>query len=233
MKYGRALIAVFNATLGTTFRPGCNPILNLTHARGIKDSQQRNFLGMLMSFNEEHSAHTQNQDSELSARMTSYELALRMPMAAPDATDQEGELEATKKLHGLDNAVSADFGGRCLVARRLVTCGVGFVQVWSGNGMNANEWDGCVACEKNHQAKAQTDLRVAGLLPDLKARGLFDSTLVIWGGKLRRPSTSDERPRGAEGRDHNPDGFTIWPPRTQFPAEGCCRRRGFEASLRV
>jgi hypothetical protein len=122
-----------------------------------------------------------------------------------------GESEATKKLYGLDDPKSADFGGRCLLARRLVERGVRFVQVWSGNGMNATDWDGHIACDQNHLDRAaQTDKAVAGLLTDLKARGLLDSTLVIWGGEFGRSPTSDGGPGGSEGRDHNPYGFTIW-----------------------
>jgi hypothetical protein len=112
---------------------------------------------------------------------------------------------------GLDDSVAADFGGRCLLARRLVERGVRFVQVWNGNGMNADDWDGHIACDKNHLARAaQTDKGVAGLLADLKARGLLDTTLVIWGGEFGRSPVSDGGPGGAEGRDHNPYGFTIW-----------------------
>ena len=84
----------------------------------------------------------------MAARIASYELAFRMHMAAPEATDLSSETEATKKLYGLDDPVSADFGGRCLLARRLVERGVRFVQVWSGNGMNATDWDGHIACDK-------------------------------------------------------------------------------------
>jgi len=195
---------------GTTFRPGRNPILNLSPARVVKESEQRDMLNALKSLNEEHMA-ARNGDSELAARIASYELAFRMQMAAPEATDLSGESEATKKLYGLGNPVSADFGGRCLLARRLVERGVRFVQVWSGNGMNATDWDGHIACDKNHQAKAaQTDAAVAGLLTDLKSRGMLDSTLVIWGGEFGRTPTSDGGQSGAEGRDHNPYGFTIW-----------------------
>ncbi len=195
---------------GTSFRPGRNPILNLNPARGIQPAEQRDLLDTLKKLNEQHLS-ARNQDSELSARIASYELAFRMQMSAPEATDIGAESEATKKLYGLDNPVSADFGGRCLLARRLVERGVRFVQVWSGNGMNATDWDGHIACDKNHQAKAaQTDKAVAGLLTDLKARGLLDSTLVIWGGEFGRSPTSDGGQNGSEGRDHNPYGFTIW-----------------------
>ena len=142
--------------------------------------------------NEQH-LEARNHDSELAARIESYELAFRMQMSAPEATDVSSESEATKKLYGLDDPVSADFGGRCLMARRLVERGVRFVQVWNGNGMNADDWDGHIAVRSsNHQARAaQTDKAVAGLLTDLKARGLLDSTLVIWGGEFGRSPVSE------------------------------------------
>ena len=195
---------------GTSFRPGRNPILNLTPPAGMGPDQQRDLLDTLRTMNEQHMA-ARNQDSELEARIASYELGFRMQMSAPEATDLTSETEATKKLYGMDDPVSADFGGRCLLARRLVERGVRFVQVWSGNGMNATDWDGHIACDKNHLAKAaQTDKAVAGLLTDLKARGLLDSTLVIWGGEFGRSPTSDGGENGSEGRDHNPYGFTIW-----------------------
>lgn len=195
---------------GTSFRPGRNPILNLRPSTGMQREDQRDLLDTLHKVNEQHLA-SHNHDSELAARIASYELGFRMQMAAPEATDISGETEATKKLYGMDDPVSADFGGRCLLARRLVERGVRFVQVWSGNGMNATDWDGHIECDKNHAAKAaQTDKAVAGLLVDLKARGLLDSTLVIWGGEFGRSPTSDGGENGAAGRDHNPYGFTIW-----------------------
>ncbi len=206
--YGQGFLpAVYQ---GTSFRPGPNPVLNLSPARGMKRAEQRDLLDTLAALNQTHLAARQ-ADSELSARIESYELAFRMQMAAPEATDISGETEATRKLYGLDNPVSADFGGRCLLARRLVERGVRFVQVWSGNGMNATDWDGHIDCEKNHQAKAaQTDKAVAGLLADLESRGLLDSTLVIWGGEFGRTPTNDGGQSGAAGRDHNPYGFSIW-----------------------
>jgi hypothetical protein len=197
---------------GTSFRPGRNPILNLAPPAGMAKSEQRDMLDTLKKINQQH-LDARNRDSELAARIESYELAFRMQMSAPEATDISSESDATKKLYGLDNPdpVGADFAGRCLLARRLVERGVRFVQVWSGNGMNATDWDGHIACDKNHLAKAkQTDQGVAGLLTDLKARGLLDSTLVIWGGEFGRSPTSDGGGEGSEGRDHNPYGFTIW-----------------------
>ena len=197
---------------GTSFRPGSNPVLNLSRPAGMDGTAQRDLLDTLHTLNERH-LEARHHDSELEARIASYELAFRMQMSAPEATDLSSESEATRKLYGMDNPdpVGAGFGGRCLLARRLVERGVRFVQVWSGNGMNETDWDGHIACDKNHQAKAnQTDKAVAGLLADLKARGLLDSTLVIWGGEFGRTPTSDGGRGGAEGRDHNPYGFTIW-----------------------
>lgn len=208
--YGQGFLPA--AYQGTSFRPGRNPILNLTPPAGMGRAEQRDLLDTLGEMNRAHLA-ARNADAELAARLESYELAFRMQMAAPEATDISGESEATKKLYGLDNAdpVGADFAGRCLLARRLVERGVRFVQVWSGNGMNATDWDGHIACDANHIAKArQTDQAVGALLTDLKARGLLDSTLVIWGGEFGRTPTSDGGGGGSEGRDHNPYGFTIW-----------------------
>jgi hypothetical protein len=206
--YGQGFLPA--AYQGTSFRPGSSPILNLKAPKGMQDREQRDLLATLKQMNERHLA-VRNNDSELAARIASYELAFKMQMAAPEATDLTTESEATRKLYGLDDPKSADFGGRCLLARRLVERGVRFVQVWSGNGMNATDWDGHIGCDKNHQDRAaQTDKAVAGLLTDLKSRGLLDSTLVIWGGEFGRSPTSDGGQDGSEGRDHNPYGFTIW-----------------------
>jgi hypothetical protein len=208
--YGQGFLPT--AFQGTSFRPGKNPILNLTPPPGMKAEDQRDLLDTLRGMNQRH-MEERNGDSELSARIAAYELAFRMQMAAPEATDISSESEATRKLYGFDNPdpVGADFASRCLLARRLVERGVRFVQVWSGNGMNATDWDGHIACDQNHVAKArQTDQAVAGLLKDLKSRGLLESTLVIWGGEFGRSPVSDGGAGGAEGRDHNPYGFTIW-----------------------
>src|SRR5436305_501950 len=206
--YGNGFLPA--AYQGTSFRPGRSPILNLTPPKGMEAAQQRDLLATLRNLNEQH-LDARNHDSELAARMESYELAFRMQMSAPEVTDVSSESEATRKLYGLDDATASDFGGRCLLARRLVERGVRFVQVWNGNGMNADDWDGHTQCDKNHLARAaQTDKGVAALLGDLKARGLLDSTLVIWGGEFGRSPVSDGGPGGADGRDHNPYGFTIW-----------------------
>ena len=195
---------------GTSFRPGPEPILYLNPPEGRSRDHQRDLLDTLRKLNGGH-LRERNHDSELTARLESYELAFRMQMAAPEATDISSESEATKRLYGLDDPASADFGGRCLLARRLVERGVRFVQVWSGNGQNAIDWDGHTECERNHQDRAaETDKAVAGLLADLKSRGLLDSTLVIWGGEFGRTPTSDGGRGRTRGRDHNPYGFTLW-----------------------
>jgi hypothetical protein len=206
--YGQGFLPA--AYQGTAFRAGRNPILNLTPPSGMKQEEQRDLLDTLRAMNERH-LEARNGDPELAARIEAYELAFRMQMSAPEATDISTESAATRKLYGLDDPVSADFGGRCLLARRLVERGVRFVQVWNGDGMNATDWDGHIQCDLNHQARAaQTDRAVAGLLADLKSRGLLDTTLVIWGGEFGRSPTSDGGAGGSDGRDHNPYGFTIW-----------------------
>lgn len=195
---------------GTSFRAGPDPILYLGPPAQRSFEQQRDLLDTLRRLNEGH-LRERNFDSELTARLESYELAFRMQMEAPEATDITSESEATKRLYGLDNPTSADFGGRCLLARRLVERGVRFVQVWSGNGRNAIDWDGHTECDQNHLDRAaETDKAVAGLLSDLKSRGMLDSTLVIWGGEFGRTPTSDGGRGRSEGRDHNPYGFTLW-----------------------
>jgi uncharacterized protein (DUF1501 family) len=150
----------------------------------------------------------------LSARIAAYELAFRMQMAAPELSDLSKETAATRALYGIDEAGTADFGARCLMARRLVERGVRFIQVWSGTSGGGGDWDGHKQCDQNHVTmSAKVDKPVAGLLADLKSRGLLDSTLVIWGGEFGRTPTSDGSLNGGGdsfGRDHNPYGFTIW-----------------------
>jgi hypothetical protein len=125
--------------------------------------------------------------------------------------DLSHETEQTFASYGPESRKPGTYAANCLLARRLVERGVRFVQVWSGDGMNETDWDGHKQCDRNHQSRAaETDKGVAGLLTDLKARGLLDSTLVIWGGEFGRSPTSDGGPGGSEGRDHNPYGFTIW-----------------------
>ena len=188
---------------GTHFRTEGAPILHLAPPEGVSASQQRNKLDLLARLNERFSAD-KSEDSELNARINSYELAWRMQSAAPEVTDLARESEATKRLYGLDNRNTEKFGRNLLLARRLVERGVRFVQCYSGSG---NLWDAHNDIEGNHTRMCgQVDLPIAGLLTDLKARGLLDETLVIWGGEFGRTPFNEK----ADGRDHNPWGFTIW-----------------------
>jgi hypothetical protein len=188
---------------GTHFRPEGAPILHLAAPEGVSSSQQRSKLDLLARLNERFSAD-KSEDSELNARINSYELAWRMQSAAPEVTDLSRESEATKRLYGLDNKTTEKFGRNLLLARRLVERGVRFVQCYSGSG---NLWDAHNDIEGNHTKMCgQVDLPIAGLLTDLKARGLLDETLVIWGGEFGRTPFNEK----ADGRDHNPWGFTMW-----------------------
>ncbi|MBM3754344.1 MAG: DUF1501 domain-containing protein [Acidobacteria bacterium] len=198
---------------GTTFRDGASPILNLQPPDNMAGGRQREMLDELKWFNERHQK-TREDESALDARISSYELAFRMQMAAPELGDLSKETGATKKLYGMDNTTTADFAGKCLMARRLVERGVRYVQVWSGGTTGEGDWDGHKQCDKNHVTQAaKTDQPVAALLQDLAARGLLDTTLVVWGGEFGRTPTSDGGMNGGgdpEGRDHNPYGFSIW-----------------------
>jgi uncharacterized protein (DUF1501 family) len=143
-------------------------------------------------------------DAELSARISSFELAYRMQSQAPEAVDLSRETAETKALYGLDEPRTAEFGTRCLLARRLVERGVRFVQLYCGSG---SQWDAHRDIEGNHSRLcARSDRPVAALIKDLKRRGLLDSTLVVWGGEFGRTPMSE----GTDGRDHNPYGFSMF-----------------------
>jgi uncharacterized protein (DUF1501 family) len=145
-----------------------------------------------------------DNDSELAARIAAYELAFRMQTEAADICYVTGENEATRTLYGLDQPETAEFGLRCLLARRLSERGVRFVQVYCGD---TNGWDAHSDIEDNHgKLCRQSDRPIAGLLKDLKQRGLLESTLVVWGGEFGRTPMTE----GTNGRDHNPHGFTMW-----------------------
>jgi Protein of unknown function (DUF1501) len=189
---------------GTVFRPGPKPIVNLQPPAGITPERQRRTLDFLQSMNE---MDTLDSDTEMAARISSYELAFRMQSHAPEAVDISKESPATRKLFGLDEKHTSEFGTRCLLARRLVERGVRFVQIYSGGGPVSMQWDAHSNLVENHEKMcSMTDLPIAGLLQDLKQRGLLDSTLVIWGAEFGRLPMS----QGGNGRDHNPHGFTMW-----------------------
>src|SRR4029077_14520403 len=144
---------------------------------------------------------------ELQARIASYELAFRMQSAAPEAVDLARETAATRKLYGLEEKRTADFGSRLLLARRLVERGVRFVQVYSGGGPLISQWDAHDDIHGNHEVMCgHVDRPIAALLTDLKQRGLLDETLVIWCSEFGRTPFS----QGGKGRDHNPLGYTRW-----------------------
>jgi Protein of unknown function (DUF1501) len=186
---------------GTLFRPGPNPILNLGRPEGVTAATQRAQLDFLAEANRSHAgAHPGEPD--LLARMENFELASRMQVAASDLARLEDEPASVRAMYGMDDAPSRAFGTKCLLARRLVERGVRFVQVYCDE-----EWDAHGDIRQNHVDMAgQTDAGIAGLLADLKARGLNEEVLVVWGGEFGRMPVSE----GGKGRDHNPHGFCMW-----------------------
>jgi hypothetical protein len=192
---------------GTLFRPGSTPILNLKPQAGTTDPQARRRLDFLKELNERFSLDKQD-DSDLDARTRSYELAYQMQSAAPEAVDLNGESEATKALYGMDQPETAVYGANCLMARRLVERGVRFVEVYSGSG---SRWDAHSDLASNHTQNCKSaDKPVAGLLADLKARGMLKDTLVVWGGEFGRTPFFQGALNEKAGRDHNPWGFTMF-----------------------
>jgi hypothetical protein len=186
---------------GTTMRPGAQPILHLESPQ--EDARQRATLDLVQRMNAAHLARHEDDEvrSVLDARIRSYELAFRMQSAAPEAVDISRETGATRRLYGLDHPMTREFGTRCLLARRMIERGVRFVQVYSGD---TNGWDAHEDVLKNHgELCARTDGPVAGLLRDLRQRGLLEDTLVIWGGEFGRMPMSEK----GVGRDHNPWGY--------------------------
>lgn len=193
---------------GTIFRAAGDPIVDLKPPAGVSDAQQRARLDLLGKLNElDYQRNPGN--TELAARISSYELAYRMQSNAPEAVDLGSESDLTKKLYGLDDPTTAPFGRQCLVARRLAERGVRFIQLYHGGigNQNTDTWDAHENVETNHTRHAgEVDLPIAGLLTDLKSRGLLDSTLVIFQSEFGRMPISQ---RGL-GRDHNPGTMSIW-----------------------
>ena len=191
---------------GTVFRPEGTPILDLSPGKTVTAEEQRTSLDLLNKLNQEH-ALSHPGDTNLEARIAAYELAYRMQAHAPEVVDIKGETEETRGLYGLDNERTEKFGRKCLLARRLVERGVRFVQVYSGGGHGDDTWDAHGNIVGNHGKHAgDTDKPIAGLLKDLKRRGLLENTLVVWGGEFgRMPIT-----QGGAGRDHNPGVQTVW-----------------------
>jgi uncharacterized protein (DUF1501 family) len=188
---------------GIRIQGGNEPIPNLNTPEGVTASQQRGKLDFLNAMNRGY-ADAHPDQTELEARIASYELAFRMQAEAPGAVDIADESEATKKIYGMDQKDTATMGRLCLLARRMVERGTRFVQVYHGAG---SKWDAHTKIESNHSNLCRAmDKPVAGLLRDLKSRGLLDETLVVWGGEFGRTPMSEK----GDGRDHNPTGFTMW-----------------------
>ncbi|MBV9122246.1 MAG: DUF1501 domain-containing protein, partial [Planctomycetes bacterium] len=189
---------------GTLLRAGASPILDLKPPPGTSQEQQRRTLNLIRQLNE---TDLDPDDGELTARIASYELAFRMQQHAPEAVDLSRETAATRAAYGLDDKRTADFGTRCLLARRLVERGVRFVQLYSGGGPLSMQWDAHDDINANHEKMCGlVDQPIAALLQDLKGRGLLDSTLVVWCSEFGRTPMS----QGGKGRDHNPHGYTMW-----------------------
>ena len=187
---------------GTALHSGSEPIDYLQTPKAVGAERQQGKVDLLGRLNRLHAE--QREQSELEARIASYELAFRMQAEAPDAVDLTGESEETRQLYGIGEKETDTFGRNCLLARRLVERGVRFVQLYSGAG---SKWDAHDKIEANHSKLCRgTDKPIAGLLKDLKRRGLLNETLVVWGGEFGRTPMSEK----GDGRDHNPTGFTMW-----------------------
>jgi len=178
------------------------PLANLDGPSHIQPKQQRLQLDFIDQLNRRH-LQRREDNSELEARIRSYELAYQMQSHAPEAVDLSQETAETQSLYGLDDKATESFGRNCLLARRMVERGVRFVQLYHGAG---SKWDAHSKIEDNHTRMCRgMDKPVAGLLTDLARRGLLDETLVVWGGEFGRTPMSEK----GDGRDHNPTGFTM------------------------
>ncbi|MFT6241650.1 MAG: hypothetical protein ACI9NQ_000281 [Paracoccaceae bacterium] len=188
---------------GTLFESGDEPVANLNLPEGVTGLRQKGKLAFLNQLNQRHLRGRQS-NTELEARIQSYELAYRMQAEAPEAIDLESESAGVKSMYGLEQDHTRVFGRQCLMARRMVERGVRFVQLYHGAG---SKWDSHSGMEKNHSRLCRNiDQPIVGLIQDLKQRGLLDETLVIWGGEFGRTPMSEK----GDGRDHNPTGFTMW-----------------------
>ena len=194
---------------GTPFRSGDSPILHLNNPEYLATAEKRQALDLLKRLNKQHDGRYPS-DSELQARTDSYELAYRMQETAPEAVDYSKESDATKELYGLNDEVTKGYGELLLRARRLTERGVRFIQVVSGRTDvkgDSIQWDAHQNLEENHSKHARiVDKPIAGLLKDLKAKGLLDSTLVVWTSEFGRTPWGES----GTGRDHNPWGYTQW-----------------------
>ena len=191
---------------GTRFREKHPAVLNLSPKQELPNPLVEAERSLLRSLDQTHRRERPWQP-DLDARISSYELAARMQLAASDALDLSQESEATKEMYGLNNEVTASYGRRCLMARRLIERGVRFVQIF----IEYQIWDNHSDLKKNLEyCCGKTDQPSAALVQDLKQRGLLENTLVIWGGEFGRMPISQVRAGADVGRDHGPDGFSMW-----------------------
>ncbi len=200
------LPAVYQPTM---LRSGERPLRNLALPTGISRDARRRTIELIRELNQASldGAPINGADDELNARIGAYDLAFKMQSEAPEVFDLRRETQATLDLYGIGREPTEDYGRRCLLARRLVERGVRFTVVVSGGGAGNMQWDAHNDIEENHQRlAAQTDRPVAGLLTDLKQRGLLESTLVLWGGEFGRSPEA----QGGKGRDHHNLGFSLW-----------------------
>jgi hypothetical protein len=206
--YGNAFLpAVYQGTaLGKAGGPASEAtIRNLTNPQLSRDVQRRQ-LDLLQEINAEQLRRSPG-DSELEAVINSYELAWKMQSNAPDILDLSKETAATKKLYGIGDTATDNFGKQCLMARRLAEAGVRYIQVTYGDSTANPAWDQHSNLPKHADHARAVDRPIAGLLADLKQRGLLDDTIVWWGGEFGRTPYAE---KNGTGRDHNPGGFTVW-----------------------
>ena len=196
---------------GTLFRSVGSPVINLERPRGVSPQQQRLEFDLLKSLNEQH-YELRQETSDLEARINAYELAFRMQMEAPDVVDLAGETEATRNMYGLHRSETAGFGRQCLLARRLVEKGVRFTLLVHGVENKGYSWDdhGDIRGKMPRHA-LEVDRPLAGLLKDLKQRGLLEETLVVWASEMgRTPFMNNLPPQKNPGRDHNQYALVMW-----------------------
>ncbi|MBS0262686.1 MAG: DUF1501 domain-containing protein [Planctomycetes bacterium] len=199
------LPAVYQGTpLGNASVPSDQAKVKYISNGSVAREIQRMQLDRLNAINREHQSHS-GPEASLAARINSFELAFRMQNELPRVEDLSGESQATQKLYGMDDPVTANFGRMCLMARRFAEAGVRFIQVTHSD--SKVQWDQHSDLKNGHEKNArEVDLPIAGLLQDLKARGLLEDTLVWWGGEFGRTPVAES----GNGRDHNPEGFTMW-----------------------
>ncbi|HVK08776.1 MAG TPA: DUF1501 domain-containing protein, partial [Gemmataceae bacterium] len=189
---------------GTLFRKGASPIQNLKPPESVGTEQHRRTFDLVRKMNQRD---LDPADTDLAARVASYELAFKMQQYAPEAVDLGRETGKTREEYGLNRKETADFGTRLLLARRLVERGVRFITVYSGGGPLVTQWDAHDDLNSNHEAMClRVDRPIAALLKDLKRRDLLKETLVVWCSEFGRTPFS----QGGRGRDHNPWGYTMW-----------------------